>query len=483
MRRFLSSAEEAFCVNKIKNLFSSIENSPLSLNLSRNGAVASLIIHVVTVVLLSFFAKAKGVESLGFAIPMFIVGLCVIGFAFIEKIDFVMALTVSVLINVGITAQILITPDNADSVISELKLSSVLAVAVVAVFLFIENRLAVKSKKQAYVFLGLLMAAVVAIFGILMCFPATNGTHAWIYINDKLQFQLTTLLIPLFILFESVLHVAPIGHKWIFSTVNILINAMALFVCRELGTLIIIAAMWIIVMFLFGDIKVSAAVLGVVVLLVAVAVGICFIASLRAEKADGQVDGLTSLLSRTFNHISQRVTQWINIKEIDSTEQSAVAFRSIIRGGLLGSDNEMGIGEERYDYTFASIAQRCGMLFGFVVAFLYVAFFYRGMKVFMHKTEDKELNVAEFFAIGSLIGFFVSSIIPIFCNTFFLPLIGIPLPLISSGMSSGLVCRFLVLIAMLGCKERVLFPPIKLSFKKKDGKAAQEEKPEKPLAR
>ena len=483
MRRVLSSAEEVFGVNKLKNLLSSIENSPVSLNLSRNGAVAALIIHVVTVVLLSFFAKAKGIESLGFAVPMFVVGICIIGFALIEKIDFVMALTVSVLMNVGITAQILIIPDKAASVISELKLSSVLAVVIVAAFLFIENRLAVKSGKQAYVFLGLLMAAVVGIFGVLMSMPGTNGTHAWIYINDRLQFQLTTLLIPLFILFESILYVAPIKNKWIFSTVNILLNALTLFVCRELGTLIIIIVMWIIFMFLFGDPKVSAVIVGAVILLAAVGVGICFIASIRAEKAGGQVDGLTSLLSRTFNHISQRVTQWINIKELDSSEHSAIAFRSIIRGGLLGSDNETKIAEEIYDYTFASLAQRCGMLFCFVIAFLYVAFFYRGMKVFMHKTEDKELNVAEFFAIGSLIGFFVSSIIPIFCNTFFLPLIGIPLPLISSGMSSGLVCRFLVLIAMLGCKERVLFPPIKLSLKKKDGKAVQEEKPEKPLAR
>lgn len=460
-------------MDKARAIFSNIKVPEIPLSFRRNALAAGITVQIFASLLLSLFAFEKGVTNTEFIVPMLFIGTALLVYAHYVRCDIVMTLCISLLISVGTVTQAILQPDNVASIVNELWLSSFLAVAITGVFSFVENRFKVGGGFQTFVLLSGIWLATVILTILLRSGEPTNGTYAWIYFggNNKRQFQVTSLFVPAFVLYETILYTSSFKNKWKFSLFYMLTLAGALFICNELGTLIVIFFLWIINMLVFGELGKSLKIIGVFGGLGGAAIGVCAIAKNRVDKLaqlGETAGGMTVFLSKVFNKISKRFTDWINIKSLPQYEQSAKAWRGIIRGGLLGSENEASIGHEIYDYTFAAILQRMGFLFGLIIVFLYVAFFFIGIIRLTNKCRKDELTFSGFFAVGSMLAFFVSSIIPIFTNTAFFPLIGISLPLISSGMSSGVICRFLILVVMLGCKERILFAPIKLSKAKKE---------------
>ncbi len=464
-------------MNKIKKLISGLKFPELPLDFRRNSLAAGLTVHIIACVLLSLFAFEKGVTNKDFIAPIVLVGIALLVYAGYVCCDIVMVLCVSLLVCVGTVTQVILQPEKVAEVVDDLWISTLLAIVVTAAFSFIEKRLKIDSSKRAVAFMGSIWLITVILTVLLRLGDDTNGTYAWLYFG-KLQFQITSLFVPAFVLYETVLYTSPLNNKYVFSLIYMVTLAGALFICNELGTLIIIFFLWIINMLVFGEMNKSLKIIGVFGGLGGAAITVCAVAKNRVDRLaelGEKSGGLTVFLSQVFNKISKRITEWVSIKELPEYEQSAKAWRGIIRGGLLGSSNEAAIAHEIYDYTFAAILQRMGFLFGLIIVFLYVAFFFIGIRKLSDKGYKSSMTFSNVFAVGSAIAFFVSSIIPIFTNTAFFPLIGVSLPLISSGISSGLISRFLIFVVILGCKERLLFNPIKFKITKK--------KPEAPLVR
>lgn len=460
-------------MNKIEKLISGFKLPELPLDFRRNSLAAGLSVHIFACVLLSLFAFMKGVASTEFIIPIVLIGTVLLVYAKYVRCNIVMVLCVSLLTNIGTVTQAILQPENVSAVVDDLWASTLLVIAVTAVFSFIEKRLKIDSNKRTFTILAGIWFITVILTILLRLGEDTNGTYAWLYFGG-LQFQVTSLFVPAFVLYETVLYTSSLNNKYIFSSIYMFILAGALFICNELGTLIVIFFLWIINMLVFGELNKSLKIIGGFGGLGGVAIGVCAIAKSRVSRLAqlGETAGdLTVFFSQVFNKISKRITEWINIKSLPQYEQSAKAWRGIIRGGLLGSDKEAAIAHEIYDYTFAAILQRMGFLFGLIIVFLYVAFFLIGLRKLSNKGYRSNMTFSNFFAVGSAIAFFVSSIIPIFTNTAFLPLIGVSLPLISSGVSSGLISRFLIFVVILGCKERLLFNPIKFKKAKKETEA------------
>ncbi|MBR3818140.1 MAG: FtsW/RodA/SpoVE family cell cycle protein [Clostridia bacterium] len=456
-------------MDKIKKLFSGFKIPEIPLDFRRNGLAAGLTVHIVACVLLSLFAFAKGVESTDFILPIVLIGAFFLLYAQCVGCNMIMVLCISLLMNVGTVTLVVLQPEKVSGVVDELWLATVLAIIVTAVFSFIEKRFKTDSNKHAFFLMGAIWIVTVILTVLLRLGDGTNGTYAWLYFGDH-QLQVTSLFVPAFVLYETVLYVSPLKNKHIFSLIYMFTLAGSLFICNELGTLIIIFFLWIINMLVFGELANSLKVIGIFGGLGGIAIGICAIAKSRVNHLTelGETAGsLTMFLSQVFSKISKRITEWINIKELPEYEQSAKAWRGIFRGGLLGTNNEVAIGHEIYDYTFAAILQRMGFLFGLIIVFLYVLFFFTALKKLSDKGYRTISTFSNIFAVGSLIAFFVSSIIPIFTNTAFFPLIGVSLPLISSGVSSGLISRFFIFVVILSCKERLLFKPINFSKSRK----------------
>ncbi len=462
-------------MSNIKNPVSRFKIPDIPLDFRRNGLAAGITVHIITSVLLTLFAFEKGVDNHKFILPMILIGTALIVYAEYVQCDMIMAVCVSLLMSVGTVTQVILQPDNVSSVVSDLWISTLLAIVVTAAFSFIENRIRLDKNINVYALLGSIWLVTVILTLVLRMGDDTNGTYAWLYFGNH-QFQITSLFVPAFVLYESILYASSLNNKLKISLIYMFTLAGSLFICNELGTLIVIFFLWIINMLIFGDLGKSLRIIGSFAALGAAAIGICAIAKNRVDKV-AQLGGeksagkLTVFLSQIYNKISKRITEWINIKSLPQYEQSSKAWRGVIRGGLLGTDNEAAIAQEIYDYTFAAILQRMGFLFGLIIVFLYAAFFFIGIKKLINKGYRNSATFSNFFAVGSLMAFFISSIIPIFTNTAFFPLIGISLPLISSGMSSGLINRFLILVVILACKERTLFKPINIKKIKSDAKS------------
>lgn len=436
----------------------------VSINFRADSFAVSAIVYVFSSLLLALFAIEKDVENIRFLVPMMAVSFAFMAYSSYVRCDSMMTLCLSVIMSIGVVVQCILMPDKTDMVTNEFLFSSALSVCLTAIFSFIGKHFIEKENRKSIVYLLLIWLATIAVTVLLRLGPSTNGTYAWLYLGS-LQIQATTLFVPAFILYEAILYTSLISKKWLFSTGYLLTLALSLGVCNELGTLIIISILWIINMLMFGELRKS-------MIIIASFSGVGIVGIIAIALAKFQVNKLCSLgetasqivtfLSRIYDKIFHRFSDWINVKELPRYEQAATAWRAIVRGGLLGSNNEAFIAEEIYDYTFAAILQRMGFLFGLVIVVLYTAIFIISITKLSGKYIKHQLSFINFFSIGASIAFFVSSIIPIFTNTAFLPLMGVSLPLISSGMTSGVVYRFLILTVILNCKERLLFNPIRI---------------------
>ena len=123
-------------------------------------------------------------------------------------------------------------------------------------------------------------------------------------------------------------------------------------------------------------------------------------------------------------------------KERYQIEQAMIAIGSggIMGKGLLhGTQNKLQfLPEGRTDFVFAVLCEEWGLLGALLVLFAYIALFFR-LCVIIGQLKDRYIQL---FALGIIIHMIFSTFINIGMVLGLLPIVGIPLPLMSYGISN-----------------------------------------------
>jgi len=136
------------------------------------------------------------------------------------------------------------------------------------------------------------------------------------------------------------------------------------------------------------------------------------------------------------NRIAVFLGQGNTKKERYQIEQATIAIGSGgLRGkGLLrGTQNKLRfLPEGRTDFIFAVLAEELGLIGAFGILFLYALLFYRSFLI-IQQIKDWYIQL---FAIGIIMHIILSTFINIGMVLGLLPIVGIPLPLMSYGISN-----------------------------------------------
>ncbi|MEA3295759.1 MAG: rod shape-determining protein RodA [Patescibacteria group bacterium] len=295
-------------------------------------------------------------------------------------------------------------------------------------------------KNNSYLILFLYFFSCLGLLGLFFLAPEIRGVKSW-YKIGSLSFDpiepLKIVLIILLAKYFSARHIEMYKIKHILiSFVYVLIPCVLIFFQPDLGSVLILLAVWFAIL-IISEIKLKHFLI------------LCFCGILVFS------------LSWTFlmeSYQQQRILNFI-APQMDplgmgwSQTQSKIAIGS---GGLLGkgigegSQTQYGfLSEPRTDFIFAAIGEEMGLLGCSAVLILFLILIARIFKIFLASSN----NFSRLFAFG-LAGLFISQIfVNIGMNLGFLPIIGISLPFVSYG-GSNLIMSFIALGILMNIKSQ-----------------------------
>lgn len=199
--------------------------------------------------------------------------------------------------------------------------------------------------------------------------------------------------------------------------------------------------------------------LGTALVLFALIIGMLWVAGLPAKQMSAVVAGIFVVLVFFVATAPHRVARLLNFTDPQSDPDSA-GFQAIhgmmalARGGfwgvgLGGSRQKWGsLPEAHTDFIFAVIGEELGLLGTFVVLTLFIVLAFAGIRIASRATDP----FVRYTAAGITIWIMVQAVINVGMVLGLLPVIGIPLPLISSGGSS-LMITLVAMGVLLNCAK------------------------------
>ena len=285
-------------------------------------------------------------------------------------------------------------------------------------------------RDDPYLILILYFICLLSLAGLFFFAPEIRGTRAWYKIGpfsiDPIELTKVVLIILLAKYF-STRHIEMYRIRHILlSGVYILLPAILTFLRPDLGSVLILIALWVAILIVSGIRLGHFLILCFCFLLI-------FIFSWSALLKDYQKERIISFLI-SYEPLG---AGW-------SQNQAEIAIGS---GGLLGqglgsgSQTQYGfLPEPQTDFIFAAIAEETGLIGVSILFFLFSILIWRILKI----TISSQTNFPRLFASGLATLLFSQIFIHIGMNLGILPIVGIPLPLVSYG-GSGLISIFLAL--------------------------------------
>ena len=293
------------------------------------------------------------------------------------------------------------------------------AVGIICMFAisFIDNRII---RENPAILLTLYMLCILSLIGIFFFAPEIRGIKSWykigIFSFDPIE-PTKIVLILLLAKYFSKRHVElyKMSHI-ILSGVYALIPAILVFFRPEFGSVMIIMAIWIGILLVSGiRLKEFLIILLAFVIIFAV-VWIFLFKPYQRERIVSFVTPQSDQLGSGWNK---------NQAEI-----------SIGAGGLIGegigkgSQTQYGfLPEPQTDFIFSVIGEETGLVGVTVLLGLFALLLWRIMKIAFNARS----NFSRIFAIGLAISIFVQMLINAGMNAGLMPVVGIPLPLVSYG--------------------------------------------------
>jgi len=284
-------------------------------------------------------------------------------------------------------------------------------------------------KNDPYLILALYFICVAALVGLLIFAPSIRNIKGWYKLGpvsiDPREFTKVALLILLAKYF-SMRHVEMYRFAHILvSGLYVALPSLLAFLQPDLGSVLVFFSLWMVVLLISG-IKLRH------FLILSLCGMILFLAGWFFFLRDYQKDRIMSFVSPQLEPLG---IGW-------SQNQAKIAIGS---GGILGqgigkgSQTQYGfLTEPQTDFIFSAIAEETGLIGVTILFILFLVLLWRIILVAV----KAETNFPRLFSAGLATLLVVNIFINIGMNLGILPIVGLPLPLVSYG-GSGLIATFL----------------------------------------
>jgi rod shape determining protein RodA len=287
-------------------------------------------------------------------------------------------------------------------------------------------------REDPYLILILYFISLLALAGLFFFAPEIRGTKSWYKVGpvslDPIEF-VKIIMVVLLAKYFSARHVEMYRIRHIlFSGFYILLPSVLIFFQPNLGSVLILLCLWLGILFVSG-IKLRHFLILVIIGALLLAVGWATILK------DYQKE-------RVLSFIQPQLSDPLKIGWNQRQAKIAVGSGGLFGQGIFkGSQTQYGfLPEPQTDFIFASIAEETGLA-GVSVLFLFLLILiWRVMKIALAAGN----NFSRLFAVGFNILLISQIFINIGMSIGLLPIIGIPLPLVSYG-GGGLILTFLAL--------------------------------------
>ena len=287
-------------------------------------------------------------------------------------------------------------------------------------------------RDDPYFILTLYIFCLLALLLLFFFAPEIRGVKSWYKIGpvsiDPIEFTKIVLIILLAKYF-SMRHIEMYQIKHILiSGLYILIPAILIFLQPDLGSILILITLWLGILIISG-IKLRHFLILVLCGLLILILGWSFLLK------DYQKERITSF-------IAPQLTEPLAVGWSQIQSKIAIGSGGVLGQGLgSGSQTQYGfLPEPQTDFIFAAIAEEMGLIGISALFFLFSILIWRILKIAL----SSQTNFPRLFVSGFAILLFSQIFIHIGMNLGILPIIGIPLPLVSYGGSS-LIATFLAL--------------------------------------
>jgi len=339
----------------------------------------------------------------------------------LRKLDWVLVISVLFLVSIGLIS-IYSSSLSKGNFLNFKKQIVFLVISIFLMFLFSFFDWRV-FKENPYLILVLYFLCLLSLIGLFSFAPEIRGTKSWYKIGfisiDPIEFTKIILTILLAKYFSKRhIEMYKISHILI-SGLYFLVPAILIFFQPNLGSVLILAILWLGILIISG-IKLRHFFLLLSLSLLILALGWQFFLK------DYQKQRIISFFQPKFE---PKGIGWSQIQA-----KIAIGVGGIFGQGLFkGSQTQLGfLPEPQTDFIFSAIAEEMGLMGILFLFFLFSILIWRIIKIAL----SAESNFPRLFASGLAILFLSEVFIHTGMNLGLLPIIGIPLPLVSYGGSS-----------------------------------------------
>jgi len=294
-------------------------------------------------------------------------------------------------------------------------------------------------KNNSYLILVLYFISLLGLAGLFFV-PEIRGVRGWYKLGiisiDPIEFT-KIILIILLAKYFSMRHVEMYRLRHIIlSGIYVVIPSLLVFKQPDLGSVLILVSLWIVILAISG-IKIKHFLI------------LCLIFILISTA------GWSFLLK---DYQKQRILSFVNpeVEPLGASWSQRQAKVAVGSGGLFGkglgngSQTQYGfLPETQTDFIFASLAEETGLSGVLILFSIFSVFIWRIIKIAV----TAKTNFSRLFASGLATILISQFFVHIGMNLGVLPIIGIPLPLVSYG-GSGLIVAFIGLGLLQGIKAR-----------------------------
>jgi rod shape determining protein RodA len=285
---------------------------------------------------------------------------------------------------------------------------------------FYDNR---NLRENPFMIISFYLLCIVFLIGLFFFAPEIRGIRSWYKIGilsfDPIEPMKIALILVLAKYFSK-RHIELYNLKHIvFSGIYVLIPSILIFLQPEIGSVIILLSIWIGILLISG-IRVKEFMILSFIFLILFGVTWTFLLK------DYQRNRIFSFIAPHEDTLGQGWSQ----------NQSKISIGS---GGLFGqgighgSQTQYGfLPEAKTDFIFSAIAEETGFIGVLFLFFLFFILFLRIIRIALNARS----NFSRLFACGLAFSIFTQLIISVGMNLGLLPVIGIPLPLVSYGGSN-----------------------------------------------
>ena len=291
----------------------------------------------------------------------------------------------------------------------------------VFISLFLLIAISIQEKNKLIKFLiYLFLVSIVLLLLTLVVGVEIKGAKRWMSFDPLPRFQPVELVKPLFIIFVAKIIVlnekANIYRRYLYSFLVLLLIVIILINQPDLGQTLLLASVWITMVFVSG--------FDMVILLI---LGLAFLSIITL---------LIFFFPEKFSYVFLRIKTFMDPKAGDNF-QSQKALDAIKQGGLTGQGMGEGILKDKVpeahtDYIIAVVSEEFGAIF---VLFIVTIFLFIGYKVF-NKVFSEKNEFLKLALVGLVSLLIIQTFIHIGVNTRLLPTTGMTLPFLSYGGSS-----------------------------------------------